>query len=90
LQGNESALRLAPIGFPLAESSGQVHEVLFCSTSKSADIGPIQFQIYLSLSQSSVWVMSLSLKSGGSDQVFSKNEAKTINVKTYFRISRIG
>ena len=37
---NESALRLAPIGMPLAESFGQATEVQFWLTSKPADICP--------------------------------------------------
>jgi len=37
---NESALRLAPIGMPFAESFGQATEVQFWLTSKPADICP--------------------------------------------------
>jgi hypothetical protein len=37
---DESALRLAPIGMPLAESFGQATEVQFWLTSKPADICP--------------------------------------------------
>ena len=40
VQENESVLRLAPIGMPLAESFGQATEVQFWLTSKVSDICP--------------------------------------------------